>query len=327
VNGWEKMSSPAVPPRIEALDEFRGFLLLLMIAANFLLSYKFVPDWLKHSTVFGKITLTDLGAPLFIFAVGISLGLVFRGINTATDLQVARNRYIRRGLVLIAFGVIGSVITHRPILRDWEIFQTIGLAGIIALPFITLTPARRIGAAVLLMLTFQAISRADYGVWLRQLDVGGLGGTLGGIAWAGIILIGSTVSQRLRDNGRPLRRQLLAIGLIAATLTVIIRPFQPFDKRLVTGSYLALTTSLAALTLWGFVEVTNRLRHRFWPFTVLGANSLVTFITHGIVILALQAAFPPTSPSSLALIALAALYAACFVVAGYLYHRRLFIRL
>jgi predicted acyltransferase len=317
------------PPsaRIASLDLFRGFLMFILIGADFLAGYPFVPDWLKHSTVFGAISLIDLGAPLFIFAVGISLGLVFLRCTTDGLIAAEQRRYVRRGFVLIAFGIIGSALLHRDIIRDWEVFQTIGLAGIIALPFITMPPRGRLAAAILLMLTFQAIGRYEYGDWLRRSDVGGLGGMLGGIAWAGVILAGSTVSASLREGGPRLRSLLVTMGIVGLVVAVALLSFQPFDKRLVTASYLALTIGLSAFTLLLFVAASCRPRFRFLPFTVLGANALTTFILHGLGLLALTALIPSSSPMGTVLIALAVLYAICYTGAGWLYRRRMFIRL
>lgn len=313
--------------RIESLDLFRGVFLFILIAADYLSFYTFVPDWFKHSKLFGTISIIDLGAPLFIFAVGISLGLVFLRCATGEEIAAASSRYVRRGLVLIAFGVIGSVIQHKGIVRDWEIFQTIGLAGIVALPFITLPPRTRIAAAVLLMLTFQAIGRYEYGDWLRHADVGGLGGILGGLAWAGLILVGSTVSAPLRSDPKKTRAVLVTMGLAALVVSALIMPFQPFDKRLATLSYLALTTGLAAFALLACIAVTRKTRVRLLPFTILGSNALVTFIVHGIGLLALTTLIPASSPMRTVLPALAVLYASCYASAGWLYLHRMFVRL
>jgi len=321
-------SADSPTARIESLDLFRGFLMLILIGADFLACYPFVPGWFKHSAVFGSISIIDLGAPLFIFAVGISLGLVFLRSTTNGAIAAEQRRYVRRGIVLIAFGIIGSALQHRGILRDWEVLQTIGLAGIIALPFITMPPRGRLAAAVLLMLTFQAVGRSEYGDWLRQSDVGGLGGMLGGIAWAGVILVGSNVSAPLHAGGPRLRMLLLTMGTTGLVAAVALLAFQPFDKRLVTASYLALTIGLSAFTLLLFVvAASSRPRTWFIAFTVLGANALIAFILHGLGLLGLTALIPASSPTWAVMIGLAVLYAICYAGAGWLYRRRRFIRL
>jgi len=318
-------SYPSV--RIASLDLFRGVLMFILIGADFLAGYPFVPAWFRHSAAFGSISIIDLGAPLFIFAVGVSLGLVFLRCTTNGMVTAEQRRYVRRGVVLIAFGIIGSVLLHRGVLSDWEIYQTIGLAGVIALPFITLTSRGRLAAAALLILTFQAIGRSEYGAWLRRVETGGLGGVLGGLAWSGVILVGSTVSASLREGGSGLRTRLITLGITALATAAVLRWFQPFDKPLITGSYLALTIGLSALTLLFFVAVSSRPRRWFLPFTVLGANTLTAFILHGLGLLALTALFPPATPMRTVLIALVGLYAFCYAGTGWLYWRQRFIRL
>jgi predicted acyltransferase len=322
-----RVSATSPSARIASLDLFRGFLMFVLIGADFLAGYPFVPAWFKHSTTFGSISIIDLGAPLFVFAVGISLGLVFLRCTTNGGMVAEQRRYVRRGVVLIAFGIIGSTLLHRGIHIDWEIFQTIGLAGIIALPFITLPSHGRLAAAALLILTFQAIGRSEYGDWLRESDVGGLGGILGGIAWSGVILAGSTISAPLREGGPRLPSRLITLGALGLVIAAALRALQPFDKRLVTASCLALTSGLSVLTLLLFVVVSSRPRRWLLPFTVLGANALTAFILQGLGLLALTALIPAFSPMGTVLVALAGLYALCYAGTGWLYRRQRFIRL
>lgn len=323
----EVLRSRLTPQRIASLDLFRGVLMFILIGADFLAAYPFAPAWFRHSPAFDSITLIDLGAPLFVFAVGISLGLVFLRCTTSSTVMVEMRRYVRRGLVLIAFGLIGSVLLHRSIRSDWEIYQTIGLAGIIALPFVTLRPRGRLAAAILLMLTFQAIARSEYGGWLRRVETGGLGGVLGGIAWAGVMLAGSTLSASLREGGRRLRLRLVIAGISSLAIAVVLRRLQPFDKLLVTASYLALSIGLSALALLLCDLASPRPRRWSLPFLVLGANPLLAFILQGLGFLALTALIPASSPVRTVLLALVLLYAVCYLGTGWLYHRRSFIRL
>ena len=49
---------------------FRGLAIVLMILANFLAGAAVVPGWLKHAPDAG-LTVIDLIAPFFIFAIGL----------------------------------------------------------------------------------------------------------------------------------------------------------------------------------------------------------------------------------------------------------------
>jgi predicted acyltransferase len=150
---------------------------------------------------------------------------------------------------------------------------------------------------------------------------------LGAIAWAGVILVGSTVSASLCESGPGLRPGLITVGAAALAVAVALRAFRPFDKWLIMASYLALTIGLAPFALLLFVAAPSRPRPWFIPFTVLGANALTAFILHGLGPLALTALVPSSSPMCAVLIALAVLHATCYTGAGWLYRRRTFIRL
>ena len=52
--------------RLEAIDQFRGFAIFLMILANYMNNVIVIPSWLKHTDEIGY-TLIDLIAPMFVF--------------------------------------------------------------------------------------------------------------------------------------------------------------------------------------------------------------------------------------------------------------------
>lgn len=322
--------SPPAPlsgTRIESLDIFRGCLLFLMIAANFLAGFNVVPYALKHSRVFGTLNFIDIGAALFLFTVGISLGLAFPISRSRQGTKVTLRRYVLRDLTLILFGITGSLLTSKGILRDWEIFQTIGLAGLIALPFVFLPSRWRFVAGVGLILVFQIIGSLGYWQWIKTADVGGLGGIPGGLAWAGIVLFGSSLSGLLRYDWQKFRSTSFIVGVLGIGVGLALTKFQPFDKRLVTGSYLALTTGIAALGAVVFGILTQRYGQKLLPLKILGMNPLVIFIIHGLAILAIEAFIPPVSTGGMVFFALAMLYAVCFAAALFLYRRKYFVRL
>ena len=59
--------------RLDAIDQYRGFAILLMALADYLVGVKIVPAWLKHAPDIGY-TVIDLIAPLFVFAIGLTFG-------------------------------------------------------------------------------------------------------------------------------------------------------------------------------------------------------------------------------------------------------------
>lgn len=61
---------------IEAIDQFRGFSILLMILANYMNNVNLIPAWLKQADDVGY-TVIDLVTPLFIFTIGLTYGFLF----------------------------------------------------------------------------------------------------------------------------------------------------------------------------------------------------------------------------------------------------------
>ena len=60
--------------RFDAVDQFRGLAIVLMVLANYLAGVDIVPAWLRHAPDIG-LTVIDLIAPFFIFAIGITYGI------------------------------------------------------------------------------------------------------------------------------------------------------------------------------------------------------------------------------------------------------------
>lgn len=313
--------------RIEALDQFRGALVFFMIAANLLAVYRVVPAWLKHSATYGRISFIDLGAPMFLFSVGLALGLAVDRSWRAYGAGQTVRRFIVRDLVLVIFGVTGSWLTHRPIFHDWEVLQTIGVASFLALPMVFLAPRWRVITGIGYLVIFQLIGARGYWTWLQTYDMGGLGGVLGGIGWAGLILFGSSLSRLLRDDYHRFRSAALAMAITGLALAVILVRWQPLDKRLVSGSYLVLTTGLSALVCLFFAMVTRMQNFSFRPFKILGMNAMVLFMVQAVLGLVVQALIPVTSSGFTIFLGLLVLYLACYAAAAFLDHRRMIIRL
>jgi len=60
-------------PRLASIDCFRGFAVLAMVLASYLFGTEALPASLRHAP-HGRPTIVDLGAPLFIVAIGLTFG-------------------------------------------------------------------------------------------------------------------------------------------------------------------------------------------------------------------------------------------------------------
>ena len=62
--------------RINTIDRLRGLSVLLMIIANYLKHFNWVPSWMKHAHPYG-LTFVDFIAPCFFFIIGITFYISF----------------------------------------------------------------------------------------------------------------------------------------------------------------------------------------------------------------------------------------------------------
>ena len=89
--------------RLPGIDLFRGLAIVLMVLANYLAGPAVVPAWLKHAPDVG-LTVIDLVAPFFIFAIGLTFGLSARRRSQRDGWRAAAAHFALRYLALIGLG-------------------------------------------------------------------------------------------------------------------------------------------------------------------------------------------------------------------------------
>jgi predicted acyltransferase len=312
------------PSRVEYLDQFRGFTVCLMILVNILAGFDTVPSWLKHATKPGSVNLPDFVIPSFLFIMGVTLDISFARSRAVRGTGRTVRRFLLRGLALIAFGVLGSLLLSHNVVKEWGVLETLGVAGLAALPFMFLPPDWRPAAAALPVLGYEAIAHSGFRGWLAVHDEGHLGGIPGGLAWAGVVLLGTYAGSLVgKGNNRGLRAYCATLGMMAIASGLVLSRSIPLYKPTVTPSYLLLVTGAAALALLLF----SVLDLRFLPFKVFGVNALAIFMLHGIVLVTVMSHVPSTSPLPLILLVLVGVYGLCGLVAAILYRYRVYVRL
>jgi len=175
--------------------------------------------------------------------------------------------------------------------------------------------------------------------WDGAWDPEGILSTLPAVASC---LLGIFAGNCLRD-GRlsPARKAAVLAGMGAALLAVGLAWAVPFPviKKLWTSSFVLVTGGISALALAGFYLVIDVWRIRAWaaPFVWVGANALTVYLlsnivdfgalarrfTGGTVTAWLDTVRPGLSGVTEALVSIAL----CFAVAGFLYRRKIFLRL
>lgn len=137
--------------RLLSLDQFRGLAILLMIFANSPEHYRNVSPYLKHAPPSG-FHLPDIVAPMFLFAIGFAGELSFQSRRRKNGVPKTVLHFLLRNCILFACGFSGTFFVHE---NHWDILQTLGVTGLMALPLWFLRPAPRWMIALLIAVAFQ----------------------------------------------------------------------------------------------------------------------------------------------------------------------------
>ncbi|XP_078582972.1 heparan-alpha-glucosaminide N-acetyltransferase-like [Branchiostoma floridae x Branchiostoma japonicum] len=116
----QKSESPAKPRRLKSLDTFRGMCLCIMAFVN----YGGGGYWFLDHSVWNGITVADLVFPWFMWIMGTSTALSFRGLQRkATPKMAIFGKIVRRTITLF---LLGLFIVNAP--DDWA---TIRIPGVL----------------------------------------------------------------------------------------------------------------------------------------------------------------------------------------------------
>jgi predicted acyltransferase len=118
--------------RIISIDQFRGFAIMTMALANYMDVVAIIPAFLKHAPDIG-LTVIDLIAPFFIFAIGLTYGLSFHNRMERDGAFKTYNQFFIRYLAIISLGAIASAgetaAGQNPSGIDWGVLQLSALPG------------------------------------------------------------------------------------------------------------------------------------------------------------------------------------------------------
>jgi predicted acyltransferase len=271
------------PDRISSLDQFRGFAILTMALANFMGGASIIPAWFKHSNDVG-LTVIDLIAPFFIFAIALTYGQSFR---RRLERDGAFNRYsqfVTRYLAIIGLGAIISAgetaIGENPSGIDWGVLQAIGMAGLITLMVIRLPSIQRWFIGVGILVIYQIILDN----FLLDLTIlSPHGGLFGSINWAGMLILGTGLADIFNHEGN-WKREFPLASLAVLAIGIGLAIFVPISKHRVSSSYVLISLGVSALLffLFHYLSVIFGWKARF--LVVWGMNPLALYFLHYLII-------------------------------------------
>ena len=258
--------------RIPAIDQFRGFAILLMVVVNYLSGIGSIPNWLKHVPDIG-MNFPDLGTPVFIFAIGLTYGISYRRRVRESGAKAAVSHFLRRYLAFIGLGAIitagQSVLGIKTELLDWGVLQSIGLAGLLTRGVISTATRTRLGVGLGLLALYQVLLDR---FWLDIVLGSQHGGLPGSLSWAVILILSTVLGDIFQDQDR---RKLfpwisLAFLLGGFALTILV----PVSKNRVSATYDLITVGFSGLVFSIFYLANYRLTF----FSAWGRNPLLLYL-------------------------------------------------
>ena len=190
---------PPARPRLESLDQFRGYAVASMVVVNFLGAFAVTPRVLRHTNDY--CSYADTVMPHFLFAVGFALAIVWgRTATSGADSQRRTQwRLVRRSLTLAAVAFLlyfpwGTNNLTKQVFepsfwfsvfkRDW--FQTLTHIAATTLWMLPMLRWGLVGRSVWLAtsaLLHACLSEEFYFHWVHASPGGIDGGPLGFLTW------------------------------------------------------------------------------------------------------------------------------------------------
>jgi len=268
--------------RISSIDQFRGFAILTMALANYMGGVKLIPAFLKHAPDVG-LTVIDLIAPFFIFAISLTFGMSFHRRLEREGAFKTISQFVVRYLAIIGLGAIISAgetaVGENPSGIDWGVLQAIGMAGLISLIVIRLPSIYRwiIGAGILLV--YQVI--LDH--YLLNLTLRSPhGGLFGSLNWGAMLILGTALADLFHDQKN--RKWFYWASLAVLVAGIALAFLLPVSKHRVSSSYVLITLGISAILFIIFNWLAERFNWKGRLLVVWGKNPLVLYFLHYVII-------------------------------------------
>jgi predicted acyltransferase len=275
-----RSENPPSSTRITAIDQFRGFAILLMVLADYFNNISTIPAWLKHAPDIGY-TIIDLVAPLFVFAIGLTYGKSFRRRLDRDGAWRAYNHFFSRNLALIGLGLLitlgGVLSSNYPSGTNWGLLQALGAAGLITLPFIKINARYRWIIGIILLAIYQLLLDQ---YWLEMVINAVHNGTQGALSWGAMLIITTSFGdlyQRV-DRQKLFPWLSLLILIIGGLITLIV----PISKHRASASYVLVSLGLSGLIFIFFHLLDSKYKVSLPILTDWGKNPLLLYILHGL---------------------------------------------
>jgi predicted acyltransferase len=269
--------------RIISIDQYRGFAILTMALANYMVGVKIIPAWLKHAPDVG-LTVIDLIAPFFIFAIALTYGISFHRRVEREGPFKTYSQFITRYLAIIGLGAIisaGETATgQNPAGIDWGVLQAIGMAGLLCLVVIRLPSVYRWLIGLGILVVYQLILDN----FLLDLTIRSPhGGLFGSLNWGAMLILGTALADLFHGSERQ-QNAFPWVSLLILLTGVVISLLVPVSKHRVSSSYVLISLGASALLFLLFHWISTHFKWKLHLLVAWGKNPLVLYFLHYLII-------------------------------------------
>jgi len=269
--------------RISSIDQFRGFAILTMVPANYMVGVKIIPAWLKHAPDVG-LTVIDLIAPFFLFAIGLTYAVSFNRRYQRDGAFKTYSYFLTRYLAILGLGAIISAgetaVGQNPSGIDWGVLQAIGMAGLATLLVIRLPSIYRWLIGVGILIVYQIILDRFL---LHLTLLSPHGGLFGSLDWSALLILGTALADMFHGEGRA-KKAFPWVAMAVLAGGILLAFFVPVSKHRVSASYVLISLGISALLFFLF-HLASDIRN--WNSRLLlawGRNPLSLYFLHYILI-------------------------------------------
>jgi len=269
--------------RFIEIDYFRGFTIILMVFVNFIASASSTPAWLKHAKDIG-LTITDLIAPAFIFAIGLTYKYSFDKRAKKDGIKKAYSHFVTRFLAIIGIGAFftagASIVSPNEAKGSWGVLQAIGGAGLITLIFIRWKMLIRLAIGFFLLLLYQLIlDKYAINIVLSSEH----GGLIGTVSWSALLILSTFLAELFNEN-RDKKYLYLLVSFIFFLIGVFSSKIFPISKHRISFSYILISLSASSFVFFTFYLIKMIFKIKLNFLIWWGQNPLFLYILHMILL-------------------------------------------
>lgn len=316
--------------RLIEVDYFRGFTIIFMVFVNFIASARSTPAWLKHAKDIG-LTITDLVAPAFIFAIGLTYKNSFTKRINENGINNAYSHFITRFLAIMGIGTLFTAAAYfvAPVEAEgsWGVLQAIGAAGLITLFFIRFKTILRLFISILMLLIYQIVlDKFFLSIVLKSAH----GGLFASLSWSSLLIL-STVLSELFYEKKHNKYLYLILSFLLLTSGFFLSKYFPISKHRVSISYIFISCGISGVIFYLFFLIAKLKSIRLNFLLLWGMNPLFLYIFHmlllGVTFIPFNQKIFLSAPFHIILLQFIIFFSILSLTAYILYKKKIFIKI